>query len=100
MELAPIGVCVQAVLPGVTRTEIWERAGRDVNQIPEHMVMDVEVMVDAALVGLDLGEVVIIISLPDNSDWEAYKAARTALYPNLSHREPAPRYRATKAGAA
>ena len=100
MELAPLGVRVQAVLPGVTRTEIWERAGRDVNQIPEHMVMDVEDMVDAALAGLDLGEVVSIISLPDNNDWEAYKAARTALYPNLSHREPAPRYRTGKAGTA
>ncbi len=99
MELAPLGVQVQAVLPGVTRTEIWERAGRDVNQIPEHMVMDVNDMVDAALAGLELGEVVSIISLPDNRDWEAYKAARTALYPNLSHREPAPRYRTGKAQA-
>ncbi len=29
-ELAPKGIRVQAVLPGVTRTEIWERSGRDV----------------------------------------------------------------------
>ena len=32
-ELGPRGVYVQAVLPGATRTEIWPRAGRDVNAI-------------------------------------------------------------------
>jgi len=92
VELSPLGVRVQAVLPGVTRTEIWERGGRDVNQIPEEMVMTAEDMVDAALAGLDAGESVSIISLPDNRDWEGLKAARSAIYPNMSRREPAPRY--------
>ena len=92
-ELSPLGVQVQAVLPGVTRTEIWERGGRDVNQIPAEMVMTAEDMVDAALAGLDAGERVSIISLPDNADWEALKAARRAIYPNMSRRDPAPRYR-------
>ncbi|KEZ70737.1 AraC family transcriptional regulator, partial [Pseudomonas syringae pv. syringae FF5] len=48
VELAPKGVYVQAVLPAATRTEIWERAGIDLNTIAE--VMDVEELVDAALV--------------------------------------------------
>ncbi|MGE8250653.1 MAG: SDR family NAD(P)-dependent oxidoreductase, partial [Stenotrophomonas bentonitica] len=31
LELSPKGVYVQAVLPAATRTEIWERAGIDIN---------------------------------------------------------------------
>ena len=34
LELSPKGVYVQAVLPAATRTEIWERAGIDVNSVP------------------------------------------------------------------
>jgi short-subunit dehydrogenase len=91
-ELAPLGVRVQAVLPGVTRTEIWERGGVDVNQLPAEMIMSVDDMVDAALAGLDAGESISIVSLPDHAEWDAFKAARTALYPNLSRSKPAPRY--------
>src|SRR5450830_734411 len=39
VELAAKGVYVQAVLPAATRTEIWQRAGIDINTLPE--VMDV-----------------------------------------------------------
>ena len=38
-ELEGTGVKVQAVLPGVTRTEIWERSGFDASGIPAEMVM-------------------------------------------------------------
>ena len=89
----PAGVRLQAVLPGATRTEIWERAGRDVNDLPAEIVMDVDDMVDAALAGFDQGELVTIPSLPDAADWEAAEAARMKLYPNLSHRRPAARYK-------
>jgi short-subunit dehydrogenase len=91
-ELKGKGVRIQAVLPGTTRTEIWERAGMDVNQLPEHMLMDVGDMVDAALAGLDLGEFITIPALPDMADWERYTAARHALAPNLNLSRPAPRY--------
>ncbi|WP_308910814.1 SDR family NAD(P)-dependent oxidoreductase [Pseudokordiimonas caeni] len=92
VELKDKGVTVQAVLPGVTRTEIWERAGHDLADIPAHMVMEVGDMVDASLAGLDAGEIVTIPSLPDPADFEAYETARRALQPNLSHMKPAPRY--------
>ena len=98
-ELAPRGVRVQAVLPGATRTELWERAGVELAQLPPSMVMDVNEMVDAALAGLDHGETVTIPSLPDHGDWEAYSAARLALAPNLSRDHAAPRYRAALAVA-
>lgn len=92
-ELAPRGVRVQAVLPGATRTEIWERAGLDLDAFPPERVMAVEDLVDAALTGLDLGEAVTIPSLPDPARWDAYLGARTAMTPDLSHRVPAARYR-------
>ncbi len=54
--------------------------------------MSAEDMVDAALSGLDQGEVITIPSLPDATDWEQYSAARLHLRPNLSHKHPAKRY--------
>jgi uncharacterized protein len=98
-ELAESGVRIQAVLPGATKTEIWERAGIDPSGLPPEMVMDVEPMVDAALAGLDLGELVTIPSLPDVADWEKYNAARLALGPNLSRNTPAARYKGAKSPA-
>ena len=99
-ELAPEGVRVQAVLPGATATELWDRAGHSVEALPAEIVMPAGAMVDAALAGLDLGEVVTIPSLPDVGQWEALEAARGALGPNLSRREPASRYLAASSAAA
>ena len=95
-ELAGTGVRVQAVLPGATKTEIWERAGIDVNKYPAEMIMDVDSMVDAALAGLDMGELVTIPSLPNVKDWNDVNAARLALRPNLSLSHPASRYTAAR----
>ena len=41
------GLYVQAVLPGATRTEIWERSGKDIDAFPAEMVMDAGDLVDA-----------------------------------------------------
>jgi short-subunit dehydrogenase len=92
-ELDGTGVKIQAVLPGVTRTEIWERSGIDASQIPADMVMDAGEMVDAALSGLDQGELITIPSLPDAADWDAFVAARHVLAPNLSKSKAAARYK-------
>ena len=85
------GVVVQAVLPGATRTEIWERSGKDIDAFPAEMVMDAGDLVDAALLGLDRGEDVTIPPLADAG------AARLAMGPGLSRRDVAERYRATEA---
>jgi short-subunit dehydrogenase len=92
-ELGPLGVYVQAVLPGATRTEIWARSGGDISALPPEMVMGVDEMVDAALAGLDQREAVTIPSLPEPADFEAFTQARLALGPNLSRNHAAPRYR-------
>ncbi|WP_323687614.1 MULTISPECIES: SDR family oxidoreductase [unclassified Rhizobium] len=93
-QLSPSGVRVQGVLPGITRTAIWEEERLDA--IPAAMVMDAHEMVDAALAGLDLGETLTIPSLPDTADLEKFLAARAALRPNLSHAHAASRYGATQ----
>ncbi|WBV45470.1 SDR family oxidoreductase [Pseudoroseomonas cervicalis] len=92
-ELQGSGVRVQAVLPGATRTPLWDSAGVDPASLPPEMLMAPEAMVDAALAGLDAGELVTIPSLPDMADWQALETARLALGPNLSRDIPAPRYR-------
>ncbi|MDF3932073.1 SDR family NAD(P)-dependent oxidoreductase [Pseudomonas citronellolis] len=91
-ELAASGVRVQAVLPGATRTEIWDRSGAGIEHLPEAMLMEVGHMVDAALAGLAQGEAVTIPALPEAADFQAYTQARQKLGPNLSLRLPAERY--------
>ncbi|HYE39401.1 MAG TPA: SDR family oxidoreductase [Ramlibacter sp.] len=95
-ELGGKGLRVQAVLPGATRTDFWRTSDIPVDSLPRGMVMSAEDMVDAALAGLDLGELVTIPSLPDAADWERFEAAREALEPFLSRSEPAERFRAAK----
>ena len=94
-ELAAKGIRVQAVLPGATATGFWDAAGFPLANVPAAVLMSAGDMVDAALAGLDQGELVTIPSLPDAADWAAFEAARQALAPNLSRTEPAARYRAT-----
>jgi short-subunit dehydrogenase len=92
VELGPRGVYVQAVLPASTRTEIWQRSGRDVNALPA--VMEVDELVDAALVGFDHREAVTIPPLPDQDQWNTFDAARQVMIPNFSQVHAAARYRA------
>jgi len=91
-EIGSRGVYVQAVLPAATRTEIWQRSGRDVDSIPG--VMEVGELVDAALVGFDKREAITIPPLPDAAQWEAFSAARQAMLPNFRQEHAAARYRA------
>jgi len=90
-ELGARGIYVQAVLPSATRTEIWQRSGRDVNAIAN--VMEVDELVDAALIGFDRREAVTIPSLPDAGQWDAFSAARQAMLPNFRQQHAAARYR-------
>ncbi|PVM83298.1 SDR family NAD(P)-dependent oxidoreductase [Caulobacter endophyticus] len=89
----PEAVKLQAVLPGATRTEIWDRSGGGgVDALDPSTVMEVGDLVDAALAGFDQGELVTIPSLPEAGDFAAYDAARLNLAPNLSRDRPALRY--------
>ena len=75
-----------------TRTEIWQRAG--CNMATVQGVMEVDEMVDAALVGFDRREAITIPSLQDFGQWETFSAARQAMLPNFRQEHAAARYRA------
>jgi len=92
-QLKDTGVYIQAVLPGATRTDLWEKAGRDVNSFPQGFLMEVGDMVDAALVGFDRRETVTIPPLADEGQFQVMQQARLAMAPHLSKSEVPPRYR-------
>ncbi len=92
-ELADQGIRIQAVLPGRTATDFWEKTGLPYQNLPVSTVMSAEDMVDAALVGLDQGELVTLPSLPDGDEWTRFEAARRAMSEHFFNSAPAPRYR-------
>jgi uncharacterized protein len=91
-EVKDKGIQVQAVLPGATGTEFWDRAGLPVHNLPGEWVMTAADMVDASLVGFDQHELITIPALSDIAQWEKYDEARKALGPNLSRKDAAARY--------
>jgi short-subunit dehydrogenase len=91
-ELASKGIRVQAVLPGATATNFWDTGGLPVNNLPSAIVMTTENLVDAALSGLDQGELVTIPALPDKQEWDRFEAARRDMSTRLSSTIPAARY--------
>jgi short-subunit dehydrogenase len=95
-ELADKGIRVQAVLPGATATEFWDIAGLPHQHLPKEIVMNAEDMVDAALAGLDQGELVTIPGLQDGEEWTRFEATRRSISQKLGSSAPAPRYMATQ----
>ncbi len=91
-ELGPRGIYVQAVLPAATRTDIWRKAGRNVDE--QKGVMEVGELVDAALVGFDRREPVTVPPLSDEGQWTTFEAARKAMFSVLSQPHAAARYQA------
>ena len=89
------GVRFQAVLPGPTNTDMWARGGVPASVVPPERIMEPEDLVEAALMGLDRGEVVTAPTIDDEADWQAFEAARRALGPHLAAGKPAARYRAS-----
>lgn len=99
-DLKDKSVKVQAVLPGFTRTEIFDRVGGSFDNIPQDRVMDVGDLVDAALAGFDHGELITVPSAEDASLVQAYQDARFALGGQASRDRPASRYGVSSKAAA
>lgn len=91
-ELAGRGLRVQAVCPGAVGTDFWALAGTPLDQLPPTIVMSPQDAVDAALAGLDQGEIVTLPALADLAAWQTYEDARQALIPIISRTQPAARY--------
>ncbi|MBD9482495.1 SDR family oxidoreductase [Pseudomonas sp. PDM14] len=90
LELSPKGVYVQAVLPAATRTEIWARSGNDLNSLPA--MMEVDELVDAALIGFDRRELVTMPALQAAERWDAYDSLRKGLLAEIRQDRVAARY--------
>lgn len=91
LELKDHGVHIQVVLPSATKTEIWERSGIDLSQVPP--LMDVNDLVDAALIGFDRKETITIPVLKDENQWNNFEKSRITLLPNFSSADVAQRYK-------
>ena len=90
MEFAKSSVKVQAVMPGPVRTEFF---GDRPAPFAEHQFMTAETLVDAALAGLDHGELVCFPTLHEPQEWAAFEDARRSLAKAVTTTgEPAARY--------
>jgi short-subunit dehydrogenase len=90
-DLAEKGVRVQTVLPGATATEFWDIAGYAPAKTSE-ITMRADDLVDAALAGLDAGELVTIPGLHEAEAWTQWEKERRAMAPKFRNPKPAPRY--------
>ncbi|WP_200552740.1 SDR family oxidoreductase [Kosakonia sp. LAM2021] len=91
-EFAGSNIRIQAVLPAATATEIWGHSGITLDALPEGSVMTSEDLVDAALAGLDQGELVTVPPVEDLQLWDNWEAARLALFSASRNGKPASRY--------
>ena len=98
-DLAGKGVRVQTVLPGATATEFWDVAGYAA-QKTSSITMAAADLVDAALIGLDQGEIVTIPGLQDVGDWTRWEEDRRAISAKFNNAKPSPRYGLGTANAA
>lgn len=94
LELSSKGIYIQAVLPAGTYTELWDRAGIDISSSSK--MMEVNELVDAALVGFDRRELVTIPPLHNAARWDTLNAAREALLSDIKQAEAAERYKTAK----
>ncbi len=90
-DLADKGVRIQTVMPGATATEFWDVAGYAA-QKDSPITMSAAHLVDAALAGLDAGELVTIPGLHEGDKWTQWEADRRALGPKFVNALPAARY--------
>ncbi len=97
-DLADKGVRVQTVLPGATATEFWDVAGYAAQKTAS-ITMSAEDCVDAALAGLDSGELVTIPGLHEGDAWTTWEADRRELSKKFGNAKPAARYGVKPAAA-
>lgn len=82
-EVRSAGVQMQALIPGLIRTEFHEHSGTDIGRIPPQMIMDALALVDGSLAGLRLGEVTCIPALPNVADLHGSEAAQSTVAQHL-----------------
>ena len=91
-EVAKDGVKVQALIPGLTRTNLGGVDSSFFDQFPAEWVMTPEDLADASLAGLEMGELVCIPGLKSADDWTRLDEGLQALGMSVSSDRPAERY--------
>ncbi len=79
-ELAGTGVQVQALCPGIVRTEFHERQGMDPSRFPAAAVMSPEDVVTGSLAGLEAGEVICVPALHEASALADFQQAERRMF--------------------
>jgi short-subunit dehydrogenase len=95
-EVHGSAVIVQLVMPSAAATDIWQVAGVPLAKLDPSTIMSAENCVDAALAGLDQGELLTMPALEDVQLLVAYEAACKALFAGARSGTPASRYAIAK----
>lgn len=92
-ELSGSGIRIQALIPGLTRTNLGGAEDLGMfEKFPPEMVQSPDVVAEASLAGLKLGEVVCIPRLEDYSRWETARDAIRAIGADPAGNAVASRY--------
>jgi short-subunit dehydrogenase len=91
-EVKGTNIKVQLVNPSVTATEIWEVGGVPLSNFEKANIMSTEDCVDAALAGLESGELATFPSVNNLELIDAYEDARIKLFTGSQTGKPAERY--------
>lgn len=92
-EVKGTGVRIQALCPGLVRTEFHKRMGMDPTHFPAHMIMEPDDVVSASLDGLERGEVVCIPALEDATLLQAIHDSEKRMFEQSATGTVAGRYR-------
>ena len=79
MELAPHGVVVSCLCPGLTRTEFQQRAGHDADDIPDRLWQSAETVARAGLAGMATGRPIVVPGAHNRALRAAMAAAPSSL---------------------
>ncbi|MEO3408147.1 SDR family oxidoreductase [Mucilaginibacter sp. CAU 1740] len=91
-EFKGTNIRVQLVSPATTATELWDVAGIPLSALNQATIMTVEDCVDAALSGLDRGELATYPSINDQTLIDTYEDARIRLFKGSQNGQVAERY--------
>jgi short-subunit dehydrogenase len=91
-EVKGTNIKVQLVNPSITATEIWEVGGVPLSALDQAAIMTTEDCVDAALAGLDAGELVTFPSVHNQELIDVYEDSRIKLFTGSQTGKPAERY--------
>jgi short-subunit dehydrogenase len=92
-ELRGTGVQVQALCPGIVRTELHEVARYDLSHVPASFMLEPEDVVTASLAALPLGDVVCIPALGDRGPLADLEQSRERVFDGVRGGSIAERYR-------